>query len=124
MQGDIRDAKKRMAYEITCLVHGVEEADKAVATAQSLFGQGQSANAPTKEISLADLKDENLIIDVLAAAGFVASKGEARRLIDQGGLYIEDDKITSATQTITKEQLANGVLFRRGKKQYLKILAK
>ncbi|MBO4937087.1 MAG: tyrosine--tRNA ligase [Clostridia bacterium] len=124
MQGDIRDAKKRMAYEITCLVHGVEEADKAVATAQSLFGQGQSANAPTKEISLADLKYENLIIDVLAAAGFVASKGEARRLIDQGGLYIEDDKITSATQTITKEQLANGILFRRGKKQYLKILAK
>lgn len=124
MQGDIRDAKKRMAYEITCLVHGVEEADKAVATAQSLFGQGQSANAPTKEISLAELKDENLIIDVLAAAGFVASKGEARRLIDQGGLYIEDDKITSATQTITKEQLINGVLFRRGKKQYLKILAK
>ncbi|MFQ6773240.1 MAG: tyrosine--tRNA ligase [Clostridia bacterium] len=124
MQGDIRDAKKRMAYEITCLVHGVEEADKAVATAQSLFGQGQSSNAPTKEISLADLKDDNLVIDVLAAAGFVASKGEARRLIDQGGLYIEDDKITSATQTITKEQLANGILFRRGKKQYLKILAK
>lgn len=124
MQGDIRDAKKRMAYEITKLVHGVEEADKAVATAQSLFGQGQSTNAPTKEISLAELKDENLIIDVLAAAGFVASKGEARRLIDQGGLYIEDDKITSATQTITKEQLINGVLFRRGKKQYLKILAK
>ena len=124
MQGDIRDAKKRMAYEITKLVHGVEEADKAVATAQSLFGQGQSTNAPTKEISLAELKDENLIIDVLAVAGFVASKGEARRLIEQGGLYIEDDKITSATQTITKEQLANGILFRRGKKQYLKILAK
>ena len=120
MQGDIRDAKKRMAYEITKLVHGVEEADKAVATAQSLFGQGQSTNAPTKEISLAELKDENLIIDVLAAAGFVASKGEARRLIEQGGVSVDETKVTDPNMPIPAVEF----VLHKGKKVHLKIVVK
>ena len=124
MAGDIRLAKKRMAYEITKLIHGKELADQAVATAESLFGQGGADNAPTKEIAKGELGDDNLIIDVLVKAGLVASKGEARRLIDQKGLYMADEVIASATQTISTAELEKGVIFRKGKKQYLKIIAK
>lgn len=124
MAGDIRLAKKRMAYEITKLIHGKELADQAVATAESLFGQGGGDNAPTKEIAKDELGDDNLIIDVLVKAGLVASKGEARRLIDQKGLYMADEVIASATQTISTAELEKGVIFRKGKKQYLKIIAK
>ncbi len=124
MAGDIRLAKKRMAYEITKLIHGKELADQAVATAESLFGQCGGDNAPTKEIAKGELGDNNLIIDVLVKAGLVSSKGEARRLIDQKGLYMADEVIASATQTISKAELAKGIIFRKGKKQYLKIIAK
>lgn len=124
MAGDIRLAKKRMAYEITKLIHGKELADQAVATAESLFGQGSGDNAPTKEIAKDELGDNNLIIDVLVKAGLVSSKGEARRLIDQKGLYMADEVIASATQTISKAELEKGIIFRKGKKQYLKIIAK
>lgn len=124
MAGDIRLAKKRMAYEITKLIHGKELADQAVATAENLFGQGGGDNAPTKEIAKSELADDNLIIDVLVKAGLVSSKGEARRLIDQKGLYMADEVIASATQTISKAELEKGIIFRKGKKQYLKIIAK
>ncbi len=118
-------AKEILAYELTSLVHGEEEAKKAEAAAKALFGAGENADAPTVELTDADFTDG--VIDIgtlLVKAGLVASKSEARRAIEQGGAAVDGEKVTDLRMTFTKADLADGKTFRRGKKNFKKIIVK
>lgn len=119
---EINTAKKLLAYEVTSLVHGKEEAEKAQAAAQALFEVGgASANMPTK--TLTDDFDEITALDLIARTGIVPSRGEGRRLITQGGLTVNDVKIASIDQTIPKESFeGDGLIVKKGKKSYFKVI--
>ncbi len=118
----INEKKELLAYELTALVHGTEEADKAKAVAYSLFsGQGDDANMPTTELETAE--DMN-IMDLMVACGLASSKSEARRLVLQGGVSVDDEKITAIDYMITLDALKNGVKIRKGKKVFHKAILK
>ena len=121
----LNKAKEILAYELTKLVHGEEEANKAQASARALFGSGASAEIPMTELTDADFVDG--VIDIgslLVKAGLVPSKSEARRAIEQGGVAADDEKITDFKRTFTKADLKDGKVFRRGKKSFRKVIAK
>ncbi len=118
-------AKEILAFELTKLVHGEEEAKKAEAGAKALFGSGAAAEIPMTELTDADFADG--VIDIgglLVKAGLVPSKSEARRAIEQGGVAADDEKITDFKRTFTKDELKDGKIFRRGKKSFRKVVAK
>ncbi len=118
-------AKEILAYELTKLVHGEEEAEKAQTAAKALFGNGASADIPETELTDADFNDG--VIDIgslLVKAGLVASKSEARRAVEQGGVAADDVKITDIKTVFTKAELADGKIFRRGKKAFRKVFAR
>jgi tyrosyl-tRNA synthetase len=121
---ELNAVKSRLAYEVTKLVHGEEEANKAKNVAEALFGgAGSDENMPTYEIE--SLSGEESIIDVLMAAGFIPSKGEGRRLVQQGGLSINSVKMTDFAQKLTTDLFEDGkVVVKKGKKAYLKIVVK
>ena len=123
-KNDIREAKKILAFEVTKLVHGEEEAIKARQTAEELFSnKGISEDMPNIELSK-DLLDIN-IIDLLIESKLVASKSEARRLIEQNGISLNREKIKSVDQLITKDDLSdNSIILQKGKKVFLKIIFK
>lgn len=122
---EINEAKRVLAYEVTKLVHGSEEAEKAQKSAEALFSGGADmSNVPTVEIN-EDMKDAS-ILDIIAATGIVPSKKEGRRLIEQGGLAINDVKIEDVnskfdTSYVEKDGYA---LIKRGKKKYYKLVIK
>lgn len=118
----INEAKTVLAYEVTKLVHGEEAAAQAKQAAQALFGgNGSLDNAPTVALA-ADAIGQKLV-DVLVTAGVFASKGEARRLIAQGGLTIGETKVADQDFLLTADLFTdNSVLLRRGKKQYHRLL--
>ncbi|NLM52839.1 MAG: tyrosine--tRNA ligase [Firmicutes bacterium] len=122
----LNEAKTILAFELTKLVHGEEEAQKAKDAAYALFVSGtDSATMPTTEIAAADLTDGAIsIIDLLVATGLTKSKSEARRLVQQGGVYVDDAKVDSISALVTKEQLQAGVKIRKGKKTYHKAILK
>ena len=119
---EINTAKKVLAYEVTQLVHGQEAADKAQQAAEALFGgAGALDNAPTVSISreMIGLK----LVDVLAAVGIFASKGEGRRLIQGGGLYVADVKVADPDYVLSGDLFdGNSVLIRKGKKSYHRLV--
>ncbi|MBQ3057302.1 MAG: tyrosine--tRNA ligase, partial [Clostridia bacterium] len=118
-------AKEILAFELTKLVHGEEEAAKAEASAKALFGAGSAADAPTTELSDADLIDGAIdILTLLVKTELCASKSEARRNVQQGGVTVEGDKVTDISKTYTKAELAEGLLVKRGKKNYRRALIK
>ena len=120
----LNKAKEILAYELTKLVHGEEEAEKAQASAKALFGSGADAEIPMTELNADDFVDG--IIDIgtiLVKAGLVASKSEARRAIEQGGVAADDEKIIDFKATFTADQLKDGKVFRRGKKNFRKVVA-
>ena len=121
---DIVLAKKKLSFEITKFIRGEQDAIEAEEMSKNLFASNQinKDNAPTFEIELAD--DSIGVLDILMNAKFVQSKGEARRLIDQNGLSVDGETIKDATITISKSQLENGLLFKKGKKNYLLIKLK
>ena len=116
----LNTAKEILAYELTALVHGTEEAEKAQAAARALFsGNGNTENMPTTII--ADAIGMG-ILDVMVAAGLAASKGEARRLVQQGGVSVNDQKVTDATATLSDADFVDGAaIIKKGKKVYHKI---
>ena len=119
----LNTAKEILAYELTQLDHGEEEANKAQASAKALFGAGADADIPTAEISEADLIDGAIdILTILVKAGLVPSKSEARRAVDQGGVTVEGEKVTDIKATYTAETLKNGIVVRRGKKAFKKVV--
>ncbi len=118
-------AKEILAFELTKLVHGEEEAVKAEASAKALFGAGSGADAPTTELSDEDLTDGAIdILTLLVKCELCASKSEARRNVQQGGVTVAGDKVTDFTKTYTKAELAEGLLIKRGKKNYRRAVAK
>ena len=116
----LNTAKEILAYELTALVHGKEEADKAQEAARALFsGNGNSENMPTTVI--ADAIGMG-ILDVMVSAGLAASKGEARRLVQQGGVSVNDVKVTDPAATLSDADFADGAaIIKKGKKVYHKI---
>lgn len=120
----INDAKKILAHELTELVHGKEEADKAEAGSAALFGGGDLSNAdiPTVKIEEADYRDGKIdILGILVKAGLCLTRNEARRAVEQGGVTVDDEKVTDIKTLYSAEDLKDGKLVRRGKKAYKKV---
>ncbi len=121
----LNKAKEILAYELTALVHGTEEAEKAQAAAKAIFaGGGNSENMPSTTLSAEDFSEEGLnIIDAMIKAGLVSSRGEARRLIEQGGVSVDDVKITAPAHIIPIADFEKGyVIIKKGKKVFHKII--
>ena len=118
----LNTAKEILAYELTKMIHGEEEANKAQAAARALFGAGSNdANMPTTELSADSLADGAIgIIDLLIACKLAPSKGEARRLIQQGGIVVNDEKVGGIDYTVSADALKAGVKIRKGKKVFHK----
>ena len=119
----LNKAKEILAYELTALVHGEEEAKRAQETAKSLFGGGANLeNMPSTTLSEEDFADGAInIMDLLVKAGLAPSKGEARRLVQQGGISVDDVKITDFSHNIAKDAVAAGIIVKKGKKVFHKI---
>ena len=123
----LNEAKDILAYELTKLVHGEEEAEKARSASKQLFGGGgNAADMPTVEISEEDFVDGSIdILSLLVKGGLTASRSEARRAVEQGGVTVADEKVTDIKAAFTKDALAgDGMVLRRGKKTYKKIVLK
>ena len=119
----INEAKEILAYELTKMVHGEEEADKAQTAARALFGAGAAEEMPVTEISEADLVDGAADIKtLLVKAGLCKSNSEARQNIAQGGVSLDGEKVTDMFLAVPAEKLREGVLLRRGKKNYRKVV--
>ena len=124
---NINRVKERLAYEVTALVHGKAEADKALEAARALFGAGAaSENMPATEIGREMFSDGTVaVIDVLMAAGLTPSRGEARRLISQGGVSVDDDKVTDLAAWIPLASFDKGyIIVKKGKKVFHKVILK
>ena len=122
----LNQAKEILAFELTAMVHGEEEAKKAEAAAKALFGGGAgSADMPTLELSEADLFDGAAdIMTLLVKTGLCPSKSDARRNIQQGGVTADDEKITDISKLFVEEELRKGIILKRGKKNFYKVILK
>lgn len=120
----INEKKEILAYELTALVHGEEEAAKAKETARSLFaGGGNLENMPTAELTDDQVPDDGILInDLLVAAGLAASKSDARRLVQQGGVTVEDEKVPNIEFKVDKAALKEGVVVKKGKKVFKRVV--
>ena len=119
-------AKEILAYELTALVHGEEEAKKAEESAKALFGAGgNNANMPTSTLTDADFENGNInVLSMLVATGLCPSRGEARRLVQQGGVTIDDVKVASIDENLARERFeGEGVIVRKGKKVFHRVKA-
>ena len=117
-------AKEILAYELTALVHGEEEAKKAEESAKALFGAGgNNANMPTSTLTDADFENGNInVLSMLVATGLCPSRGEARRLVQQGGVTIDDVKVASIDESLARERFeGEGIIVRKGKKVYHRV---
>ena len=123
---ELNRAKEILAYELTKLVHGEEEANKAQEAAKALFGAGSDdSNMPTTELDESALTDGKIaVLDLLLACGLVPSKGEGRRLVQQGGIVVNDEKVGSIDAAFTADQLKAGLKIRKGKKVFHKAILK
>ena len=118
----LNEAKEILAFELTKLVHGEEEATKAQESARALFSSGAAANMPTAELTEEDLLDGSIdILTMLVKSGLVPSKSEARRAVEQGGVAVDGEKVTDIKAVFGKEVFAGeGIVLRRGKKNLLR----
>ena len=114
----LNKAKEILAYELTKLVHGEEEAQKALEAARAVFGgSGSSENMPTVEFETSEVS----VIDALVAAKLAPSRAEARRLIQQGGVSVNDEKVADISKTV---DISGGAVLKKGKKQFVKLIVK
>ena len=123
--GDINKAKERLAFEVTALIHGKEEAEKALEGARAAFSGGGNKDAmPTANLSLSKLNDGIGIIDLFAEAGLASTKSDARRLVEQGGAFINEEKISDIKAIIGKEKLdkVKELILRAGKIRFMRII--
>ena len=119
-------AKEILAYELTALVHGEEEAKKAEESAKALFGAGgDSANMPTSVLTDADFENGSInVLSMLVTTGLCPSRGEARRLVQQGGVTIDDVKVASIDESLARERFeGEGIIVRKGKKVFHRVKA-
>ena len=119
---ELNRAKEVLAFELTNMIHGEEEAVKAQNAARALFSAGaDDANMPTTELAEADLTDGAIgLLDLMNKGGLITSNGEGRRLVQQGGVSVDGEKVTDPATKITAEALKNGVVIKKGKKVFHK----
>ena len=119
---ELNKAKEALAYSLTELVHGKEEADKAQTAAKALFAGGaDDSNMPTTEVEESDLEDGKItVLALMIKAGMIKSNGEGRRLIQQGGISVNDEKISDVFTAVTADDLKNNVIVKKGKKVFHK----
>ena len=122
----LNTAKEILAFELTKLVHGEEEAQKSQEAARALFSQGAAADMPTTELNEEDLTDGNIdILSMLVKSGLVPSKSEARRAVQQGGVAVDGEKVEDILATFAGEDMAGeGIVLKKGKKNFRKIVMK
>ncbi|MBE5848214.1 MAG: tyrosine--tRNA ligase [Lachnospiraceae bacterium] len=121
----LNQAKEILAFELTKLVHGEEEAKKAQDGARALFSTGDAADMPTAELSDEDFNEGNIdLIGVLVKSGLVPTRSEGRRAIEQGGVTVDGEKITDVHASFEKTAFADGKIIKRGKKNFRKVFAK
>ena len=120
----LNEAKEILAFHLTELVHGTEEAEKAQESARALFSAGNAENMPTYELQESDFKDGAIdIIGVVAAAGLTASRSEARRAVEQGGVTVDGEKVTDIKTVYKKEDFSGeGKIVKRGKKSFKRVV--
>ena len=123
---EINRAKEKLAYEVTAIIHGNDEADKAAETAKKVFSAGGvSENMPTTELTAEDFTDGKIFVsDLLVKAKLAPSKGEAKRLIQQGGVLINDVKVERFDATVALEEIGESLIVKKGKKTYHRIVVK
>ena len=119
----LNEAKEILAYELTSMVHGKEEADKAQDAARALFsGAADTEHMPTTQLTEADLNEGSIgILTLMVKAGLAASNGEARRLVTQGGVLVDGEKVADPATSFGTEQLKKGLVIKKGKKVYHKV---
>ena len=122
----LNQAKEILAYELTSLVHGEEEAKKAQESARALFAGGAAAEMPTAELSEADLSDGSIdLLSIVQKSGLCASRSEARRNVEQGGVSVDGEIVKDIKAVYTKEQLSGeGIVVKRGKKNFRRVVVK
>ncbi|MDD2971129.1 MAG: tyrosine--tRNA ligase [Lachnospiraceae bacterium] len=121
----LNKAKEILAFELTKLVHGEEEAQKAEEAAKALFSTGVAANMPTTELSREDFTEGQIdILTLLLKAELVTSKSEARRAIEQGGVVVENEKVTDIKAAFADTAFVDGLVVKKGKKNFRKVIAK
>ena len=120
---DVNKAKELLAYELTSLVHSKEDAEKAIATAKRLFsGEMDAEHMPATVVDATLVADGKAsVLDLLVAAGLAPSKGEARRLVQQGGISVDGEKVTDVSAAVNAEALGKGIVIKKGKKVYHRI---
>ena len=120
----LNTAKEILAFELTKLVHGEEEANKAQETARAVFaGAGSHENMPTVTLSADDFADGKIgLLSVMVKGGMASSNGEARRLVTQGGVAVNDQKATNPSQSFTPDDFADGIIVKKGKKVIIKFV--
>ncbi len=120
----LNKAKEILAYELTSMVHGAEEAEKAQSAARQLFsGVADHENMPTTQLDAALVKDGKVgLLAAMVGAKLCGSNREARQLVQQGGVLVDGEKVTDSTFGLTVEQLQNGVVIKKGKKTYHKVM--
>ena len=120
----LNTAKEILAYELTKMVHGEEEAEKAQAAARALFSQGNAADMPKTELTAADLEEGSIdILSMLVKAGLVPNRSEARRAVQQGGVTVDGEKVEDIHKSYTGEDLSGeGIVLKRGKKKFCKVV--
>ena len=123
---EINEAKKVLAFEITKMIHGEEEAKKAADAAMALFaGGGASQNVPSFEIAAADLEEDGRVTTLLASCGLCKSRGEARKMVESGAVAVNEEKVTDVDARITADMIgADGLMLRKGKKGYCRLILK
>ena len=119
---ELNKAKEALAYSLTELVHGKEEADKAQAAAKALFAGGaDDSNMPTTEVEQSDLEDGKItVLSLMIKAGMIKSNGEGRRLIQQGGISVNDEKISDVFTAVSADELKDSIIVKKGKKVFHK----
>ena len=122
----LNQAKEILAYQLTEMVHGTQEAEKAQEGARALFSSGNAAQMPETELSEEDFEDGCIgILRLLVKAGLASSNGEARRNVEQGGVAVNGEKISDAKAVVAKEKIAgDGIVLKRGKKKFMKVILK
>ena len=125
-EGQLNKAKEILAYELTQMVHGEEEAKKAQESARALFSQGNAADMPTAELSAEDFTDGSIeITTLLLKSGLVPSKSEARRAVDQGGVAVNGEKVEDIHAAFAEDAFAgDGIVLKKGKKNFRKVVIK
>ena len=121
----LNEAKEILAYELTKLVHSEEEAGKAQESARALFGSGSAEDMPTSELSMDDFRDGRVdILTIVHKSGLCASRSEARRNVQQGGVTVDGERVTDIAASYTPEQLQTGLVVKRGKKSFKRVIIK